>query len=115
MALRLYMDVHIPKAITEALSRYSFEIITAQEDGSQLFEDEELLERTVHLNCLFFTQDEDFLSLATQWQALDRNFHGLIYCHQLRCGIGEIVEDLCLILSCATSPEMKNQVVFLPL
>ena len=34
MSLALYMDVHVPAAITRGLRRRSVEVLTAQEDGT---------------------------------------------------------------------------------
>ena len=36
MSLALYMDVHVPAAITRGLRRRSVEVLTAQEDGTGL-------------------------------------------------------------------------------
>jgi hypothetical protein len=35
VSLRLYMDVHTPLAITDALRRKGVDVVTAQEDGSR--------------------------------------------------------------------------------
>lgn len=56
------MDVQVPLAITEGLRRRGVDVVTAQEDGSGLLEDPELLDRATVLGRLLFTQDEDFLS-----------------------------------------------------
>jgi hypothetical protein len=45
MALRLYMDVHVPAAITDGLTRRGTDVLTSQEDQSREFDDEKLLDR----------------------------------------------------------------------
>jgi len=115
MALRLYMDVHIPLVVTEGLRRRSIDVLTSQEDRADRFDDERLLQPATDLGRLLFTQDEDLLAIATRWQAENRPFAGLIYAHQLGPGIGEIVEDLELLCVCSEADELANQIRFLPL
>ena len=43
MSLSLYMDVHVPRAITRTLSAAGVDVITAQEDGCAQTPDPELL------------------------------------------------------------------------
>ncbi|WRH67151.1 MAG: hypothetical protein RSE13_01410 [Planktothrix sp. GU0601_MAG3] len=44
MAIKLYMDVHIPQAITEQLRRRNIDVLTAIEDGCAELPDYQLLE-----------------------------------------------------------------------
>ena len=43
MSLALYMDVHVPAAITRALRRRGVDVLTAQEDGNARLPDPALL------------------------------------------------------------------------
>ena len=45
LSVRLYMDVHVPLAITEGLRLRSVDVLTAQQDGSRQLGDPELLDR----------------------------------------------------------------------
>ena len=45
MALSVYMDVHVPLAITEGLRRRGINVLTSQEDETTEEDDEFLLER----------------------------------------------------------------------
>jgi hypothetical protein len=45
MPAALYMDVHVPKAVTNQLRRRGVDVLTAQEDQTTLLNDERLLER----------------------------------------------------------------------
>jgi len=65
--------------------------------------------------CLLFTQDDDLLKISARWQTLGKYFPGVIYGHQLQCSIGQTIEDLELICTCATKQELQSQVIFLPL
>ena len=42
MGIALYMDVHVPKAITVGLRLRGVEVVTAQDDGSTALSDSEL-------------------------------------------------------------------------
>lgn len=97
MAMALYMDVHIPQAITDQLRRRRVDVITAIEDDSAELADEALLERAGLLERVLFTQDIRFKALAEDWQRQERVFAGLIFGHQLGGNIGEFVKDLELI------------------
>lgn len=60
MAIGLYMDVHVPQAITAQLRRKEIDVLTAFEDRSQELPDEQLLLRATQLNQVLFTQDIRF-------------------------------------------------------
>jgi hypothetical protein len=45
MAIALYMDQHVPRAITAGLRLRGVDVITAYENGSDAFEDPALLDR----------------------------------------------------------------------
>ena len=57
MAVALYLDVHVPRAIALQLRRRGVNVVTAIEDGSDELPDEELLERARTLGRVLFTQD----------------------------------------------------------
>ena len=62
MSVSLYMDVHVRRAVTEGLRLRSVDVLTAQEDGTTLLEDSELLNRATALGRVLFTQDKTFLA-----------------------------------------------------
>jgi Domain of unknown function (DUF5615) len=115
MSLPLYMDVHVPAAITAGLRRRNIDVLTSQEDGSDRFSDDALLERATDLGRVLFSQDDDLLALAAQWQQQGKRSGGVIYAHQMSTGIGALVGDLELVLSCCTTTELADHVTFLPL
>ncbi len=115
MAEPLYMDVHVPSAVTEGLRRRGVDVLTSQEDGTREADDEALLQRATELGRALFTQDNDLLMIASQWQQQAREFGGVICSHQLGAGIGSVVEDLELISAGSTQDELRNRVIYLPL
>ncbi|HEV3340729.1 MAG TPA: DUF5615 family PIN-like protein [Pirellulales bacterium] len=115
MPVPLYMDVHVPEAITDQLRRRHIDVLTAIEDSADRLPDDELLQRASALRRLMFTQDIRFMALAEQWQKEGREFAGLLFGHQLRGTIGQFVQDLELIATASEAAEWLNIVERLPL
>ncbi|MFN7717176.1 MAG: DUF5615 family PIN-like protein [Pseudanabaenaceae cyanobacterium] len=114
MAIALYMDVHIPQAITEQLRRRDIDVLTATEDGSQKLPDDQLLARVTELKRVLFTQDIRFRVLAETWQIEGKQFSGLIFGHQLGGTIGQFVKDLELIAKTSEPDEWIDVVEYIP-
>jgi len=115
VSLPLYVDHHVRAAVTKGLRRRGIDVLTAFEDERPDAADDELLARAGELGRVIFTQDDDFLAIADDWQRTGRHFAGLIYAHQLRATVGQIVADLRLVLEVATREELCDSVLFLPL
>ena len=115
MSLSLYMDVHVPAAITDGLRRRGVDVLTSQEDGTREADDSELLRRATELRRSLFSQDEDLLRVATHWQRTGRPFAGLVFAHQLGISIGRSIEDLELLAGCCSVEELFNRIIYLPL
>jgi Domain of unknown function (DUF5615) len=88
------MDVHVPRAVTTALRLRMIDVLTAQEDGAAQLDDDRLLQRASELGRILVSQDKDLLGEGTRRLKQDRSFSGIIYAHQLRVTIGQMVEDL---------------------
>lgn len=115
MALKFYMDVHIPAAITAGLQRRNIDVLTSQDDGTREADDVSLLQRATALGRILFSQDQDLLQIASQWQRSGQSFVGLVFAAQQGMSIGQCVEDLELLAQYYTEEEIANQVIFLPL
>ncbi len=113
MPLTLYMDVHVPRAITAGLRRRGVQVLTAQEDGSAELNDPSLLDRATELGCPLYTQDDDLLAEARRRQAAGMHFAGVIYSHQLRSPIGSCINDLELIARTFEPRDLANRVEFI--
>ena len=81
MSLGLYMDVHVPAAITRALVLRGVDVLTTQLDGTTRLDDAALLDRATALRRVLFSQDEDLLAEATKRQRNGQRFGGVIYAH----------------------------------
>ena len=115
MAIGLYFDVHVDRAIAAQLRLRSVDVLTAQEDASDHFEDDLLLVRATSLGRPVVTHDIHFNAMAEEWQRQARPFCGLIFGHPMQVSIGQFVRHL-EILAKGTDPhDWSSSVVRLPL
>ena len=56
MPIRLYMDQHMPRAITIGLRLRGVDVLTAFDDGASQFDDAALLDRAGELGRVLFSQ-----------------------------------------------------------
>ena len=114
MTLSLYMDHHVPFAITVGLRRRGVDVLTAADDGASTFDDDALLSRATSLGRVLFSQDQDLLAVTHAWLLSGRDFAGLAYAHQLGISIGQAIRDLELFALVLEPTEMHNTVEYLP-
>ena len=106
----LYMDQHVPSAITAGLRRRGMDVVTAEEDGSATLDDDLLLQRATALGRVIFSEDEDLLAIAQLRLQTGRDFSGVVYAPQLRISIGQAVRDLELVAKVLEPADMRNHV-----
>jgi predicted nuclease of predicted toxin-antitoxin system len=109
------MDVHVPRAVTTALRLRMIDVLTAQEDGTAQLDDGRLLERAAELSRILVSQDKDLLGEGTRRLRQHRPFSGIVYAHQLRVTIGQMVEDLELIARATSQEEWQGRIEYLPI
>lgn len=114
MPVRLYLDVHVDKAIHDQLRLRGVEILRAQDDKATTLTDEELLQRTTDLGRLIFTHDVRFKAMAEEWQRTGKPFAGLLFGNQLGVTIGTYVKELELIAKATEPAEWMNVIHHLP-
>ena len=115
MSLPVYMDVHVPLAITLGLRRRSVDVLTSQQDGATQMPDDRLLDRATQLGRILFTRDQDLLAEAARRLRNGSRFSTVIFARQLDVSIGQCVVDLETIAKSGMPEEAVNQVVYLPL
>jgi hypothetical protein len=93
----------------------SINVLTAQEDSSTELADDVLLKRATELGRVLVSQDEDLLREGARLLSERRDFSGIIYAHQLRITIGQMVEDLELIAKATSPNEWWGRIEYLPL
>jgi predicted nuclease of predicted toxin-antitoxin system len=111
----LYMDVHVPSAVTRGLRLRGVDVLTAQEDGTDVWLDPHLLDRAMQLGRVVFTQDRDFLIEAARRQRQGEPFSGVIYIHQWDLIIGRCIDQRELLSRAGQSADFADQVWYLPL
>jgi hypothetical protein len=115
MSVGLYMDVHVPAAITRGLLLRGVDVLAAQIDGTAELPDAALLDRATELGRPLFSQDEDLLVEATLRQGNGRHFSGVIYGHQLELTIGRAIRDLELLAQAGDAEDFAERIEYLPL
>lgn len=94
MPVALYMDHHVPRAITSGLRLRGVEVMTSYEDGTSELDDAGLLDRARELGPVLFTRDDDLLVEATRRQRRDFVLRPRVcsstpcVCRQVRRGFG---------------------------
>lgn len=114
MSCLLYMDVHIPKVVTNALRQRGVDVLTAQEDGNRRLADPLLLSRATILGRALVTHDDDFLVEAALRQRTGIAFAGVIFLRELATTIGSAIADLEIIALASAPDELLNAVIYLP-
>ncbi|MGA2737360.1 MAG: DUF5615 family PIN-like protein [Bryobacteraceae bacterium] len=109
------MDVHVRRAVTTALRLRSIDVLTAQEDGAGELDDDQLLQRATELGRVLVSQDADLLREGARRLWEHKDFSGIIYAHQLRITIGQMVEDIELIARATSQDEWRGRIEYLPI
>jgi hypothetical protein len=115
MGLTLYIDHNVHGAILEGLRERGIDCLTCREDGTDRVDDDAVLARAKELHRVVFTQDQDFLRITHEWQAVGREFAGVVFAHQMGVTVGDAIRDLELIVTLMTEEEMRNRLEYLPL
>jgi len=115
MAIKLYTDHNVPRAIVDGLRSRGIDVITSYEDGTNELDDAVLLNRATELGRALFTRDYDLLQEAAKRQRSGVHFSGVIFAHQLKVSIGACISDLEIIAKAGQPEDMENRVEFLPL
>ncbi|MBU4273522.1 MAG: DUF5615 family PIN-like protein [Planctomycetes bacterium] len=109
------MDHNVRRAVAAGLRQRGVDVLTAHEDGAAELDDELLLARVAELGRVFFTHDDDFLAIADRWLEAERPFLGIVYVHQYRMTVRQIIVELELIAKAGDPADMQSRVEFLPL
>lgn len=115
MAIALYMDHHVERAITLGLRARGVDVLTAYEDGASRFADMNLLDRATALGRVLFTRDDDLLAEASTRQRAGGYFHGVIYAHLRIVDVGTCIRELEIIAKAGQPEDVINRVEYLPL
>lgn len=106
--IRLYMDEHVPRAVTQGLRRRGVDVLTAGEAGMLGVSDEEHLEFATSQQRVMVTQDDDFLRLSARGAA----HYGILYAPQETL-VGTLLAGIMLVVQVLTPAEMRHHVEYL--
>jgi len=109
------MDVHVPYAISYGLRLRDVDVVTSQEDGTTELEDPSLLDRATELGRALFTQDTDFLRIASERLRNEIEFSGIIFANQSDMTVSGCIRDLEVIAKVYEPEELADRVEYLPL
>lgn len=115
MTITLYMDHNVVRAVVEGCRSEGLDVLTAYEDGWHERSDIDILARAEALGRVVFTQDTDFIVLATERQALGTPFPGVIFGKHGSMSVRKVIDDLVLICRALTVEELSNKLIWLPL
>jgi predicted nuclease of predicted toxin-antitoxin system len=115
VSVALFLDHNVRTAVAAGLRQRGVDVVTAYEDGSAKLDDEPLLHRANELRRVFFTHDDDFLAIADHWLTAKRPFSGVVYAHQYRLTVRQLIVELETIAKAADLDDMQDRVEFLPL
>jgi hypothetical protein len=73
------------------------------------------MERATELGRVLVSHDEDLLCAGARRLREHRDFSGIVYAHQLRVTIGQMVEDLVLIATATSKEDWSGKIEYLPL
>jgi hypothetical protein len=115
VSVSLYFDHNVRAAVAGGLRQRGLDVLTAYEDRAEELDDESLLDRAAELGRVFFTHDDDFLAIGNRRQAAQRSFSGIVYVHQFRLTVRQMIVELEMIAKATDLADLQNRVEFLPL
>ena len=89
--------------------------LTAQQDGAARLADDLLLQRATDLDRVLVSQDKDLLREGTRRLREGGDFCGIVYAHQRRVTVGQMVEDLVLLRTATSIEEWHGRIEYLPI
>lgn len=111
--MRLYTNESVPVAVAEGLKRRGVEALSARDVGNLGLTDEQQLAYAQALNMVLFTHDDDFLRIAHERLVSGQPHGGIIYVHQQKLGLGEIIRRLKVITELMNEEDLRNHIEFL--
>lgn len=103
-----YTNESVNVAAAEGLKRRGVKVITAKDVRNLGLSDEEQFEYAKRENLIIVTHDDDFLSLAMSCE-----HKGIVFVHQQKYSIGDLIRNLKLLWDVVELKDMKNHVEFL--
>ena len=111
-AIFLYTDEDVADRLAELLRKRGYEAASATSMGTQGFQDEEQLAFATSRGYTILTYNrKDFVLLARQWFAVDREHAGIVLSSQFSTqNTGELLRQTCNLIERVSAAEMWNTV-----
>ena len=107
--LRFHLDEHVAHAVAHGLRLRQIDVTTTADAGLLSARDEDHLEFAFREQRVVFTNDSDFLRLASD----GRPHGGIVYCPSEASNIGEVIRYLVLMHDCLSPAEVANRIEYL--
>ena len=112
MAISLYFDECVNQTICSGLRLRSVTILTAQENGREATDDNEILTRATELNYLLVTSDEDFFAIVSNRLKQSIPFTGVIFL-RAQLSVGYAVKNLEIYAKAGNLEDFANKITLL--
>ncbi len=106
--LVFYIDESVNVVVAAGLKRRGIKAITARDADNLGLSDKEQLDYAKKKGFVIVTHDDDFLSIA-----LKSDHKGIVYVHQQKYSVGNLIKRLKLLWDIAEREYMINHVEFL--
>lgn len=114
MAVDLYFDHNVPRAVADGLRRRGVDVLTALADGFERATDLEILDRATELGRVAVSSDHDFIVEGRRRQKEGARFAGIIFVRQ-DLPVGVVIDDLELIALAGEPGDLVDSLLFLPI
>ena len=115
MSLALYMDEHIPSAITDELRNRGLDVLTVREDNRTGTADPIILRRAFELRRVMVTEDHDYERIAIEFWTSGEDFYGIAFVVRKGTTFGLLIADLEALAACLEVDEVFNLINYIPL
>ena len=106
--IAFYTNESVNIAVAEGLKRRGVRVISARDAGNLGLSDEEQLNYAAKNNFVIVTHADDFLTMAIKY-----DHKGIVYVHQQKYGVGDLIRKLKLLWDVAEQEDFRNHVEFL--
>lgn len=107
--IRFHLDENVPRAIAIGLRQRNIDVTTTHDANLIGSTDAEQLAYAVNEGRIIFTQDTDFLIMASE----GHSHPGIVYARKAHRSIGQIVRSLELIHGVLTVEEMVGHIEYI--
>jgi Domain of unknown function (DUF5615) len=113
VSVTFYFDENVNGNLAKALRRRRVDVLTVQKDGLESAPDPDVFDRSIELNRVLVSNDEDMLAIASDYMGRETPFPGLIFLY--RASLREHLDALEYIAQSAAPEDLADGIFYLPL